>query len=304
MSHDEILLTVKNYMINFLEKSHTIFSNMPVCPFAKKARTKETINYQFVFLKQMDSYLNLIIEFKYKFDESEGLFLLAEDIISNKEIESVTDILTEMFGDELQLFAFHPDSQFEMNGLHTRRMLTPGIIVQRNSDVEVKELALKKSKYYDKLTMPYCLSTANDPIFYIKEVIGKGNGLFTKIHWNASENLFALSGQVKKINESSELAIQISETECIESHPYYNDYIVNHSCDPNSKVFFGDQILMRSIRPIEPNEEITWDYETTEYDMTSCAFYCNCGSSICRGLITGCFYQNRYPAWKLVGLSR
>ena len=88
MSHDEILLTVKNYMINFLEKSHTIFSNMPVCPFAKKARTKETINYQFVCLKQMDSYLNLIIEFKYKFDESEGLFLLAEDVISNKEIES------------------------------------------------------------------------------------------------------------------------------------------------------------------------------------------------------------------------
>ena len=138
MSHDEILLTVKNYMINFLEKSHTIFSNMPVCPFAKKARTKETINYQFACLKQMDSYLNLIIEFKYKFDESEGLFLLAEDVISNKEIESITDILTEMFGNELQLFAFHPDSQFEMNGLHTRKILTPGIIVQRNSDVEVK----------------------------------------------------------------------------------------------------------------------------------------------------------------------
>lgn len=304
MSRNEILLNVKNYMINFLEKSHSVFSNMPVCPFAKKARTQETIKYQFVNLKQIESYLDLIVQFKYRFDDSEGLFLLGEDMISNREIESITDILTEMFGDELQLFAFHPNSQFEMNGLHTRRMSNPGIIVQRNSDVEVKELFLKKSKYYDKLTMPYCLSTANDPIFHIKEIIGKGNGLFTKIHWNASENLFALSGEKKHINESSELAIQISDDDCIESYPHYNDYIANHSCDPNCKIFFGDQIVMRSIRAIKENEEITWDYETTEYDMTNCAFYCNCGSSICRGLITGSRYQNHYPAWKLIKLSR
>jgi hypothetical protein len=184
------------------------------------------------------------------------LFLLGESPISNQEIEFMTDVLTEMFDDELQLFAFHPDSQFEMGGLFTRRMPSPGIIVQRDTDVEVREVALKRTRYYDNLATPPLDITTNDPAFYVKEVPGKGNGLFTGVSWGACVNLFKLSGLIKPFTESTSLAIQVSDRECIESFPHFDDYVANHSCDPNCRILFGDQILMRSVRPIGVGEEI------------------------------------------------
>jgi hypothetical protein len=307
MSHAEIISTISTitkYLIEFVETCHPTFKNMPICPLAKKARINDTINYQFVQLNHIESYQEKITQFKLQLDKKEVLFLLAEKPITNQEIETITDALTELHGNELQLFAFHPDSQFEMEGLFTRRMPSPGIIVQRNTDVEIREKALKKTRYYDNLTKPPTHTTANDPAFHIKEVPGKGKGLFTSVSWNACTNLFKLSGVIKPFTESSPLAIQVSEKECIESYPDYNDYIANHSCDPNCKIFFGDQTLMRSLRPIGSGEEITWDYESTELDMSSCSFDCKCGSSTCRGLILGARYRYRYPAWKLAALSR
>jgi hypothetical protein len=191
-----------------------------------------------------------------------------------------------------------------MAGLFTRRMMSPGIIVQKHSDVEEREILLKRTKYYDNLIMPPCDTTANDPIFSIKETPGKGKGLFSNIKWEACANLFKLKGIRKPINESSALAIQVSEQECIESYPDYNDHRANHSCDPNCRIYFGDQILMRSIKPIKAGEEITWDYETTEFDMGNCSFICNCGTDACKGVIIGARYRCRYPAWKLAALSR
>lgn len=62
----------------------------------------------------------------------------------------------------------------------------------------------------------------------------------------------------------------------------------NHSCDPNVGV--KGQILILARRDIEMGEELTFDYETTDTDMTH--FLCNCGSPLCRGGIDG-------NAWKL-----
>lgn len=62
-----------------------------------------------------------------------------------------------------------------------------------------------------------------------------------------------------------------------------SDY-VNHSCDPNA-VLVG-QIVLIAFRPISVGEEICYDYATSEgehYDD----FKCNCGTSLCRGYITG-----------------
>jgi uncharacterized protein len=59
---------------------------------------------------------------------------------------------------------------------------------------------------------------------------------------------------------------------------------VNHSCDPNC-VLSGSVILVAA-RDIEPGEEITYDYATSDgsdYDE----FECVCGSACCRGKITG-----------------
>jgi hypothetical protein len=61
------------------------------------------------------------------------------------------------------------------------------------------------------------------------------------------------------------------------------DY-VNHCCDPNAGLS-GDRELV-ALRIIESGEEISYDYamtDTSNYDQ----FICLCGSTVCRGTITG-----------------
>lgn len=57
----------------------------------------------------------------------------------------------------------------------------------------------------------------------------------------------------------------------------------NHSCDPNIGV--QGQILFVALRDIEPGEELTHDWATTDDD--DYAIECKCGSTSCRGIITG-----------------
>lgn len=62
----------------------------------------------------------------------------------------------------------------------------------------------------------------------------------------------------------------------------------NHSCDPN--LGFMGQIGLVTMRDIEAGEELTFDYAMSDgspYDE----FECQCGSSKCRGRMTGNDWQ-------------
>ena len=73
----------------------------------------------------------------------------------------------------------------------------------------------------------------------------------------------------------------------------------NHSCDPNAG--FSGQIGLVAMRDIRAAEEICFDYamcDTDDYDE----FVCACGTSSCRGLVTGADWkhpevQSRYAGW-------
>lgn len=58
-------------------------------------------------------------------------------------------------------------------------------------------------------------------------------------------------------------------------------FVMNHSCDPNTW-FVGDT-KMTARRDIEPEEELTYDYATT--DTIDHPWECGCGSDQCRGQI-------------------
>ena len=47
---------------------------------------------------------------------------------------------------------------------------------------------------------------------------------------------------------------------------------LNHACDPNARIVGRE---LRALRAIRASEEITFDYETTEWDMAS-PFPCGC----------------------------
>ena len=58
----------------------------------------------------------------------------------------------------------------------------------------------------------------------------------------------------------------------------------NHSCDPN--LWWADAYTLVARRPIGAGEELTSDYATST-GVASFSMTCACGSSLCRGVITG-----------------
>lgn len=73
---------------------------------------------------------------------------------------------------------------------------------------------------------------------------------------------------------------------------------LNHSCDPN--VGISGQILFLAMRDIDKGEELTFDYATGDDDDWT--LDCNCGSPLCRYIVTGQDWrkpelQHRYHGW-------
>ena len=62
----------------------------------------------------------------------------------------------------------------------------------------------------------------------------------------------------------------------------------NHACDPSAFVDFSDpkRPVLRALRELSPDDEVTIHYGATEYDMQS-PFACDCGSDACVGLMRG-----------------
>jgi hypothetical protein len=58
---------------------------------------------------------------------------------------------------------------------------------------------------------------------------------------------------------------------------------MNHSCEPNA-VIRGRDVF--ALRDIGPREEITFDYNTTEYELAE-PFDCRCGGEGCVGRVRG-----------------
>ena len=63
----------------------------------------------------------------------------------------------------------------------------------------------------------------------------------------------------------------------------YAYQFTNHSCAPNMLLRDGS---FHAIKTIHRGEELTFNYNTTEYEMTE-PFKCDCGSLFCSGFIRG-----------------
>ena len=80
------------------------------------------------------------------------------------------------------------------------------------------------------------------------------------------------------------LSVQIDTDKHIHLSPEYLQYI-NHSCNPN--IFFDTHKgQITAIKNINENEEITFFYPSTEWQMTQ-VFTCFCGNCNCLGTIAG-----------------
>lgn len=119
-----------------------------------------------------------------------------------------------------------------------------------------------------------------------------GWGVFVCRHIRAGEIVGAWGGEIRTAKELSQLpddikrhSVQVEEGYYqIALPPYEPAEYINHSCDPT--VGMAGQITLVAIRDLVPGEEICLDYamcDGSPYDE----FDCTCGSSLCRGRVTG-----------------
>ncbi len=89
------------------------------------------------------------------------------------------------------------------------------------------------------------------------------------------------------LEEPTYLTVQTDIHKHITLEPDYLQY-VNHSCNPN--VFFNTTTFQfLALKNIEVDEELTFFYPSTEWDMAQ-AFQCNCGHDNCLHTIQGAKY--------------
>jgi hypothetical protein len=86
------------------------------------------------------------------------------------------------------------------------------------------------------------------------------------------------------------LTVQTGQDTHITLQPEFLQYI-NHSCEPN--VFFDtDALKLICLKPLQPGDELTFFYPSTEWDMGQ-PFVCNCKSKDCLQLINGASHLDK-----------
>ena len=115
---------------------------------------------------------------------------------------------------------------------------------------------------------------ASKPSLVVKNGI-HGRGVFATRKINKNTIIFKMHGEF--INKPTQTSVQIGEGMHIEDALAG---LVNHSCEPTAKVDRQLHAFM-SLRDIEPNEEITFNYNSNE-DNIAAPFKCECcGKKIC-----------------------
>ncbi|MDO8443609.1 MAG: SET domain-containing protein-lysine N-methyltransferase, partial [Candidatus Azambacteria bacterium] len=97
---------------------------------------------------------------------------------------------------------------------------------------------------------------------------------------DSSDGTIYEAGKCSKLSkEVEDHAMQFEEGKWIDAKE--NGRYINHSCEPNCGI--KDKFKIVAMRDINKGEEINIDYEMTE--DSDWKMECNCGSSICRGII-------------------
>lgn len=129
----------------------------------------------------------------------------------------------------------------------------------------------------------------------VKNTKDKGNSLVTVTSISKGEVIFKFLGDYvsrSTLGPDPNRAIQVDEDIYLESKGCYQDF-TNHSCNPNAFISSPDHCLV-ALRDIKQGEEITFNYNASEYDLIDqgCSFQCSCKSENCVGEIKGFKYLN------------
>jgi hypothetical protein len=129
-----------------------------------------------------------------------------------------------------------------------------------------------------------------------RDVTG-GKAVYARDALEAGELVAVWSGRIVGADELDELppeirrhTVQVEERLYLASlSPDEPPDFINHSCEPNAGL--DGQVAIVALHRIQPGEEVTIDYamcDGSSYDE----FECECGSTLCRGRVTGQDWRN------------
>jgi hypothetical protein len=164
-AEDDVIDAVVKWSEEFVEQPHEIFGGLPVCPFARAARIKQTIRFEvrpFALddpLEPNGDILTLVRDFVEETNAGrlETLFVIHPDpgqALSNL-LAFVARLNSRMAdGDlyEFQAFEAHPASQFCVGNLYTRRSPYPSFQVLSRALLKKGSDSLLDSPYYSRFS--------------------------------------------------------------------------------------------------------------------------------------------------------
>ncbi len=127
-----------------------------------------------------------------------------------------------------------------------------------------------------------------------------GRGLFAAQAFQPGQAILMFAGplldhaQVLALGDDQAYALQIGPDRYLDTME--PGRYTNHSCDPNAGIV--DDRVLTALRPIEPGDEIRFDYSTTMSE-DHWTMECRCGEPFCRRVILDFHHlpviaQNRY----------
>lgn len=119
----------------------------------------------------------------------------------------------------------------------------------------------------------------------VKEVPGRGKGLFAKRNFKRGEPFFRFTGKVVSQEQAFRHDVQIgSQVYLALDEPWR---YINHSCDPNCGMASNVDVV--AMRPIKAGQELVYDYAMTDLEDwgNDVPMICYCGTKRCRKVWLG-----------------
>ena len=124
-------------------------------------------------------------------------------------------------------------------------------------------------------------------------VEGKGLGVFADKEFRSGEDIITFKNTLVDLAHKSAEAVQVTEDQYLDTEWLVTEAFINHSCIPNAKLDLRldkPESAYLAIKDIARDQEITFNYLATEYDMGDGSFTCRCGTEGCYGQIRGFKY--------------
>lgn len=119
-----------------------------------------------------------------------------------------------------------------------------------------------------------------------------GRGVFAKRDFKSGEVVLELKGELITCYEDDDLDNRTRSNTIRYSNEMFLSpkgelgELVNHSCNPNSKIVKkSKKLFLVAIKPILKNEEVLFDYSTIIASDDIWTMRCNCGSKNCRKVV-------------------